>query len=152
MDIKDLLTKERIRVGVEVADWQEAIREVGNLLVKSGGVKESYIEGMIKTANDLGPYIVIAPGLAIPHARPEDGVLQTSVAVLTLAEPVSFGHEENDPVHVLLAFAAIDNQQHVTALSQVAEILSDPDRLEALKKANAVGEVIDVMWSSIEED
>lgn len=151
MDIKDILNQERIRVGVGVADWQEAIREVGKLLVESGGVEESYIDGMIKTANDLGPYIVIAPGLAIPHARPEDGVLQNSMAVLSLAEPVSFGHEENDPVHVLIAFAATDNTQHVSALTQMAEILSIPERLEALKEAKTDQEVLDVMWSSTEE-
>ena len=152
MDIKQILNQERIRVGADVTDWEEAIREVGQLLVNSGGVEERYVDGMLKTANDLGPYIVIAPGLAIPHARPEDGVLQTSMAVLTLADPVEFGHEENDPVHVLIAFAAVDNKQHLTALSQMAEVLSDPDRLDALKESDSVEKVLDVMWSSVDEE
>ncbi len=152
MEIKQLLSPERVRVGVEVLDWQEAIREVGGLLVKTGGVEERYIDGMLGTADELGPYIVIAPGLAIPHARPEDGALQPCMAVMTLANPISFGHSENDPVHVLVAFAATDNDQHMDALTQMAEVLSIPGKLDSLKDSKSVEQVLDVMWSSPDGD
>ncbi len=152
MELKQLLSPERIRIGAEVHDWQEAIREVGRLLVKTGGVEERYIDGMIGTANELGPYIVIAPGLAIPHARPEDGALQPCMAVLRLANPIAFGHPENDPVSVLIAFAATDNDQHMDALSQMAEVLSIPGKLDSLIESKTVEQVLDVMLSSPESE
>ncbi len=52
---------------------------------------------MIRVAKNSA-HIVIAPGIALPHARPEDGVIDSTVAVVRLAEPVNFGNEDNDPV------------------------------------------------------
>ena len=53
-------------------------------MVKNGTIEERYIDGMIETVKNLGPYIVIAPGVALPHARPEDGVIEPSMSLVTL--------------------------------------------------------------------
>lgn len=45
----------------------------GELLEKSGAIEPRYIDAMINTVKEIGPYIVIAPGIAMPHARPEAG-------------------------------------------------------------------------------
>jgi mannitol/fructose-specific phosphotransferase system IIA component (Ntr-type) len=150
MELKELLSPDRVAVGVVAADWQEAVQAAGQLLVDTGGAEERYIEGMIKTTKELGPYIVIAPGLAIPHSRPEDGVIQACMAVVSLSTPVSFGNEENDPVKVLIAFGAKDHEEHIQALGQMTEILSVPENLEALKAAGTAQEVLGIMLGSPE--
>jgi mannitol/fructose-specific phosphotransferase system IIA component (Ntr-type) len=148
VDIKQLLTSERVATGIRAENWEAAVRAAGRLLVESGGAEESYIQGMINTTKELGAYIVIAPGLAIPHSRPEDGVIQPCMAVAVLETPVPFGHTENDPVSVLIAFGAVDHSQHIAALQQMAEILSDPDNLAALRTAKTPEKILEIMWSA----
>ncbi len=146
MNIKELLPVERIALNVLANDWEDAVRAVGRLMVDTGVVEERYIDGMIATAKELGPYIVIAPGVAIPHSRPEDGVLTTSLAFAKLNPPVNFGNEANDPVRVLFALGAMDHSQHVEALKEIAEILSDEDRFDKLINAVTIDEITETLY------
>ncbi len=146
MKLETLLPESRIALSVEAADWTSAVRAAGRLLVDTGAAEERYIEGMIRTVKELGPYIVIAPGIAIPHARPEDGVLQPALAFLSLATPVNFGNKENDPVRILFALAAADHEQHTGALQQIAEILMEEKQFHALLSVQSVKEVQDLLY------
>ena len=148
MELKEVLLPGRVAVDVVAADWEEAVRASGQLLVDTGGVEDRYIEGMIRTTKELGPYIVIAPGLAIPHSRPEDGVVEPCMAVVSLSTPVPFGNEDNDPVKILIAFGATDHDEHVQAIGQMTEVLSEPENLEALKAAQTPEQVLNIMLGS----
>ena len=150
MNLRELLSAERVATDVTVEDWEGAVRAVGRLMVDTGVVEERYIDGMISTAKELGPYIVIAPGLALPHSRPEDGVLQPCMALVTLEPPVDFGNPDNDPVDVVIAFGAVDHEQHVEALRDMATILSEPSNLSALHAAKTKEQILEIMWSAPE--
>jgi mannitol operon transcriptional antiterminator len=150
VNLRQLLTAERVATDVTVEDWEGAVRAVGRLMVDTGVVEERYIDGMIDTAKELGPYIVIAPGLALPHSRPEDGVLQPCMALITLKPPVNFGNPDNDPVDVVIAFGAVDHEQHVEALRDMATILSEPSNLAALRAAKTKEQILEIMWSAPE--
>ena len=94
---------------------------------------------------EYGPYIVIAPGLALAHSRPSSAVLRTGLSWTGLAAPVRFGHAHNDPVRLVVGLAAIDHDGHSSALSRLARMLADPARLEALKSASAPEQVRSVI-------
>ncbi len=145
MNLKELLPIERIALNVQAKDWEESVRAVGKLMVDTGVVEDRYIEGMIATTKELGPYIVIAPGVAIPHSSPEDGVISTCLAFARLNPPVNFGNEANDPVHILFALGALDHSQHVDALKEIAEILSDQTKFEELLEAETVKAVTAIL-------
>jgi len=146
LNIKELLPVERIALNVQVNDWEDAVRTVGRLMVDTGVVEERYIEGMIATAKELGPYIVIAPGVAIPHSRPEDGVITTCLAFAQLNPPINFGNEANDPVRVLFALGALDHSEHVEALKEIAEILTDQDQFDKLLNAESLNEITAILY------
>lgn len=129
------LPLEAIRVGVTAGDWRAAVRAVGEALVASGATTAAYTDEMIATVDALGPYIVIAPGIALAHARPSAAVRRTGFAIVTLAEPIAFGHAENDPVRLVVGLAAPDETGHVDALATLADFLADPDRQRALLEA-----------------
>ena len=148
MNLKDILIEERVATNVSADTWEDAVRAVGRLMVDTGTVEERYIDGMINTAKELGPYIVIAPGIAIPHSRPEDGVLQPCMALITVDPPVNFGNPDNDPVSIVIAFGAVDSEQHVEALRGMAMILSNPDNVAALRAATTREEILQVMWAT----
>ncbi|NMC79111.1 MAG: UTRA domain-containing protein [Chloroflexi bacterium] len=141
----DLLPPERIALKVKVDNWESAVRVVGQLMVKTDGVEPRYIDAMIDMAKQLGPYIVVAPGVAMPHALPQDGVRQPCLALATLDIPILFGNPNNDPVKVILAIGAVDTVQHINALRDFARILSDPANLEALYRAKSKEEIIGIL-------
>lgn len=130
-----LLPPEAIRLRVQAMDWRCAVVAVGELLVASGATTPVYTDEMIATVEKMGPYIVLAPGIALPHARPSPAVLRTGLSLVTLAEPVPFGHPQNDPVSLLIAFAAADNKAHVRALSTLAGLLLEEQFRAALLQA-----------------
>ena len=142
-----VLTKETIALGLSVRDWQEAVREVGSLLVSAEATEPRYVEAMIQMVQEIGPYIVIAPGVALPHARPEDGVKKACMSLVTLDPPIDFGNEYNDPVKLVVAFGTTDNEAHIEALAALARLLGDPNILESLKQASSPEEILKLIDS-----
>ncbi len=143
--LTDLLPRERIRLGVQAGAWQDAVREAGKLLFETGAVRFEYIEAMIKVAEELGPYIVIAPGVALPHAATDAGAQRTALSLIKLAQPVLFGNPDNDPVRLVFGLAAIDNKAHITALQALAEIFTSKELMEQLFQAESVDAIMDLM-------
>lgn len=142
-----LLPQSAIRIGAAAADWRAAVRVSGEALVAGGATEPAYTDEMIRTVEQLGPYIVIAPGIALAHSRPSPAVRQAGMSLVTLATPVPFGHKTNDPVRLVVGLAAPDDEGHVVALATLAEFLSDEDRRERLIEAGSAGEVRDLIGS-----
>ena len=126
-------------------DWKHAIREACAPLLDAGAITDTYPERCVALVEEHGPYIVLAPGIALAHARPEDGVRQLAVAVVTLAEPVAFDHPDNDPVDLVFAFGSPDTDQHVGLLSSLAGHLLTglADRLRAAEDDAAAQRVLE---------
>ncbi|MCR4397447.1 MAG: PTS sugar transporter subunit IIA [Firmicutes bacterium] len=147
MTLEKYLLPGHIAVNVQADDWEEAIRAVGGLLVDSGSVEPRFVDAMVRVTKELGPYAVIAPGIALPHARPEDGVKRGSLAVLRLAKPVPFGNSVNDPVDVVIALAPVDSSSHIAALAEICDFLRDEENLAALRSAGSCDEVARLLLS-----
>ncbi|SHK29273.1 PTS system IIA component, L-Asc family [Anaerobranca californiensis DSM 14826] len=125
-----------IKTKVECVNWQQAIKEAGNLLVKSGYIKEGYVEEIIKTVETLGPYFVIIPHIALAHARPSDLVLRNGLSIITLKDPVEFGKKENDPVKIVIAFCAKSGEEHLDTLRKLALIFEEPEVIDEIVRAD----------------
>ncbi len=126
-------------------DWRDAVRLAGDALVDSGCTTPEYTEAMIRMVDDHGPYIVIAPGLALAHARPGPEVRCDGLSVVTLAEPVEFGHAHNDPVRVVIGLAGAAPHAHLEAVAQLANAFNDAAAIPALAAAttrDAVREIL----------
>lgn len=140
--LKDLLIKETIATNVNAATWEEAVRKGGRLLLSEGYIEEEYIDAMINTVKELGPYIVIAPNIAMPHANAKNGVNKIGISLITLKEPINFGHAENDPVKIVICLAAIDHSSHIKALAELVNYLNNKEFIEFLKKETSVEKII----------
>lgn len=151
MNLREMIG-DRIATGVRAADWRAAVRAAGRLLEQSGAVEARYTDAMLRAAEELGPYIVIAPGLALPHARPQDGVRRACMAVITLEPPVAFGSAENDPVRVVIALGAVDADGHVQALAQLMAALEHPEHMDALLRARTRKDILRVLLSEAAEE
>lgn len=143
--LSELLKRDMIRLQVEAGNWEEAVRAGGQLLVADGVCEPRYVEAMVRAVKDLGPYMVLAPGIALAHARPEDGMLRVGLSLITLATPVEFGSEVNDPVELVISFGGVDKEKHVHLLRELSEVLMDEQNQELLKKANSFQDVKGVL-------
>ena len=139
--LTDLVKKESVLVDGPAANWEEAVEKAARPLVEDGSIEPRYVDGMIRTVKELGPYIVIAPGIAIAHARPEEGANKTALGLAILRDPVPFGNKANDPVRLVITLAAPSNAQHVKALGRMVELLSDPSCSDGILNAKSVDEV-----------
>lgn len=143
--LSDLLDESLVLLDVEASDWEDAIRKAAQPLVDNKKVTPSYVDDIIKGVNELGPYIVITEHVALPHARPESGALESAVGIVTLKEPVEFGSADNDPVKYLFPLSAKDNDSHLGALQSLVELLSDPDFFAKLDSASTPKDVVDLV-------
>jgi mannitol/fructose-specific phosphotransferase system IIA component (Ntr-type) len=131
------LDAQTVAVQVPAANWEEAVEQAGRLLVSAGFVEETYVKAMQETIRTVGAYLVIAPGIAMPHARPEAGVKQTGFSLITLEKPVEFGSEENDPVDIVIGFAATDKSRHIKALQEIAIHFSNDEFIRSIRSAQS---------------
>lgn len=135
------LPDEAVALGAHAADWRAAVREAGRALTRAGAVRIEYAERMISVIDEFGAYVVIAPGLALAHARPGPDVLHEGLSVVTLAEPVAFGHPHNDPVRVVVGLAVANAEEHVASVAALANAFNDPEAIERLAVAGNAAEV-----------
>lgn len=143
--LSDLLTREMIRIDVETKDWEEAIREGTKVLRQNNYVEDCYEEAIINNIKSMGPYMVVAPGIVLSHARPENGVNKLSMSLTLLKNPVVFGHETNDPVKLVITVAAIDNETHLKALSQLMELMMNEEDMKKIFNANNKDEIVKIV-------
>lgn len=136
--VNEIIPGQNIQLKTAAADWRQAICAAGDLLVAGGYTTPDYTREMIEAVETLGPYIVVAPGLALAHSRPAASVLKTGLSLVTLATPVNFGSEENDPVHIIFGLCATDNHSHIQMLSQLVEFLDEPQSIALLASATDV--------------
>ncbi|MDD2591580.1 MAG: BglG family transcription antiterminator [Erysipelotrichaceae bacterium] len=134
--LKDVISLKMIEVGYKAKDWEDAVREAGKLLMVDGCVNQDYIDSMVSTVKRVGTYIVISKGIALPHSRSGDGAFKVGISVLKLAEPVVFGHPENDPVDLVFGLSSVDNSSHITALQDLASTLVDQTKVDYLRNEN----------------
>ena len=146
--LKDYITPDLIALQIQVADWRQAVRAGGELLVKAGICEVRYVDAMVKAVEEMGPYMVLAPGLALAHARPEDGVKKIGMSIITLSTPVEFGSESNDPVKLVISFGGVDNKSHIGMLQELAMFLIEPANQSLLEKANSIEEVMSAFEKS----
>ena len=145
-----LIRSDNIMLKVEASDWQEAIRKGGELLVASGLICEQYIDAMIDAVNEHGPYIVLTPGVALPHARCDSGVIRTGISLITLKESVDFLDSENNPVNIVICLAAADKSAHLDLLRDLSFILGHEENITLLKHSNDVSEVLALLTKDSE--
>jgi len=141
-----ILEKKAVICNLEVKDWKQAIVDGGWLLVDNQAALPIYLQNIVRKCQENGPYIVIAPGIAMPHARPEEGAKALGYGLVTLKEPVNFGDPDNDPVELLIFMAAPNVKDHnEEAVCQIADLCDDEETVARIMKAESNEEILDIL-------
>ncbi|OOE71987.1 PTS sugar transporter subunit IIA [Salinivibrio sp. ML290] len=143
--LRDLITADVIRIHQGANDWQDAINKACAALLDNGAIAPSYVDAIYRSHQEIGPYYVVGPGIAMPHARPEDGVNRLALAITVIKNGVNFNSAENDPVKVLVTLAATDSNSHVEAISQLANLFMNDTHIAQISRATNVEEVLAII-------
>ena len=143
--LNDWLTSDRIQIRTDITDWRQAVEVSAEPLLKDGTITPDYLTAIFAQREKLGPYFVLAPGIAMPHARPEEGAKGLGLSLLTLPQGVTFNSEDNDPVYTVVMLSAPDKHSHIELISQLAELFSSDEDMQKIHQAKDIKTIQDVI-------
>ncbi len=143
--MNETIKKEAILLDYETDSWEDAVLKAGTLLCESGLAEMEYARQMVKTVQDYGAYMVVAPGFAMPHANAEFGAKGTGISFLRLKDTVIFPNKEDNPVKVLIAVVANNKQLHLQMFGRIAEKILDAGSREKLTVSEDIDEIYDFL-------
>lgn len=138
--LKTYLPIEHIQMVDSLADWQEAVLLSARPLLDGGFITPEYVQTILEEYEKSGPYFVIAPGIAVPHTRPQDGVNRQGLSLVVVKNGVHFDGE-HDPVRIIIMLCATDKHSHMALLSSLSEMFADPETIMALSQADSVAQI-----------
>lgn len=133
--------EQTIQLQDSVENWPQALEICARPLLEMNVIAPEYITAIVEQHQKLGPYYVLAPGLAMPHARPEEGAKGLGLSLLKLKKGISFGAGEFDPVDVIVMLAAPDKHSHIEMISALAELFSSDEDMAQLHVATTREEI-----------
>lgn len=147
--LTNMISESIIQLQVEANDWEDAIRKAGKPMVEHLYVKPAYIEEIIRIMHHEGPFVVITKHVALPHTKPSSGALRCGLGLTVLKEGIAFGSQEHDPIKYIFTLSAVDNESHLTAMSQLLELFNEPSFFSMMDEAQTPKEVISYIKSHI---
>lgn len=143
--LHEFITEKTYQVSSQRLNWKDAIRLSAQPLLDSGQILSTYPEAMISKVEEFGPFINLGSGIAIPHARPEDGVQSVGMSMLVLENPIYLLDDPKQEIYLLICIAAIDNETHLKALSHLTTILRDKENVNALITSRSYQDIKEII-------
>lgn len=143
--LSELITQDTYRYSDQELSWKEAIALAAQPLLEQGKIEDRYIDAMIGKVEEFGPFINLGKGIAIPHARPEEGVKEIGMSMLRLEHPVNLLDDPNHKIQLLICIAAVDNQTHLRALSHLTAILRESTNIQQLIGSTEFSDIADLL-------
>ena len=150
--LRELIEQGLFEVYDEPMHWEDAIRASVAPLVKADACTEEYAEVIIERIKKFGPYIVLGPELALPHAEDCEHVNRSAVCFVKFNQPVCFAEE--DPyelgaatqARLFFALSSEDELQHLRNLRALSEeCLRNPELISKLCEAKTKEEILAVL-------
>lgn len=136
---KDIFFKDK------VSDWEEAVMVAGKPLVERGDLTDHYLEAIIKVNKTYGPYSVVAPGIALLHAKSTDGVNNLCIGLMLLKNGVNFNAKAYDPVNIVFIIGLSDSHSHLSALQDLINIIRSKGFTESILMSSTASEALGIV-------
>jgi PTS system mannitol-specific IIA component len=135
--LPELLAGASIHLDASATSRDDAIRQAGQALLDVGAIDESYIGAMLERENSVSTFM--GEGVAIPHGTlaGKDSVKRDALSMIRFPDGVDW---DGNDVRLAFGIAARGNG-HIALLAQLATVLMDPEKAEALRNVTSVDEV-----------
>ncbi|WP_426350374.1 PTS sugar transporter subunit IIA [Alloiococcus sp. CFN-8] len=138
--LEDMLVKDNISIVYEKLTWEEAIITAITPLVLSGCVEERYGRAIIESTKKYGAYYILTKDIALLHSKPEEGVKRRQMGITLVKEGVIFPGK-SEPIKLLIVLAAVDNEGHIDAMKDIADLIIDKRRIGEILNAESVEKI-----------
>jgi len=137
----NVLELDRIKLDGEARTRDDAIREVGAMLVDSGRVTQAYADAMFDREATVSTYM--GNFLAIPHGTNEakDGIIHSALAIVRYDSAIDW---DGNPVRFAIGIAG-KGDDHLGILSGIAIAFSDEATVDKLLAASTPAEVAELI-------
>ena len=134
----DVLTTDAIRLHGTATTREEAIAEVGAILVSSGAVTNEYVSAMFARESSVSTYM--GNLLAIPHGTNEskDEVVRSAISVVRYDNEIDWG---GNSVRVVIGIAG-KGDSHLEVLGAIATVFSEMSAVNELLAATSVDQIV----------
>ena len=129
--VAEIIKKSNAAFLYDADNWRDTIAEASKPLIKSGAIKEEYVDDMIKAIEDLGTYMVFIPEIAFVHASNKN-VVNNAVSMLTLKNEIYFGDNSEVRIKSIVVLANKDENKN---LIELINILTKNNNAEKFKNA-----------------
>lgn len=140
--LTDWINENNISVINHIENWQKAVALAVQPLIDIGAVESRYLQAIYDMHREIGPYYVLGEGIAMPHARPEEGVIRTALSLVIVSDGVEFGSEDNDPVSIIFALAAVDSHSHIEMIASLSHLFCDDEAVQKLRGCQSKQDVL----------
>lgn len=137
--LREILDNSRYSFYEGFEDWRDAIRCSYKPLLKEKIVNDSYVESVIKSVEEYGPYIVIVKNIAMPHSSIGDkNCSDTAISYMHVNNPVKFDENDGEKDAILFfSLAASDNDEHVKNIERLMDVLMNEELVGELILADS---------------
>ena len=132
IELRKYIFEDNIQLNLEADNWEEAIRLSAMPLLKNKDITEEYIDAMIENINNLGAYIVVDDGIAIPHARPDNYVKNFGITINTYSKPITIGSHNN--INIFITIASTNNEDHIELITQIMKLIENESLIDMLNR------------------
>jgi phosphoenolpyruvate-protein phosphotransferase len=136
------LDARQIRLHATPADKQEAIRQVGELLVDSGCIDSGYIASMLGREAVANTYL--GNGIAIPHGLPKDRDLIKRTGIAVVQIPAGMTWNPGEVAHLVVGIAA-KSDEHIQVLQRLTRVLGNKDEVHRLTQTTDPRDIIEAL-------
>jgi len=138
------LSAANVLLGNHADNKEQAIRFVGEQLVKGGYVEPEYVDAMLEREKLTPTYL--GESIAVPHGTVEakDRVLKTGIVFCQYPAGVLFGEEPEDIARLVIGIAARNNE-HIQVITSLTNALDDDSVIARLATTTSVQEVLDLL-------
>lgn len=147
--IEEIIKEDLIKLHVKADDWKDAIKLSAQPLVEDGIVTKNYVNEIINSVNEYGPYFVIAPHVALAHAPGKAGAKELAMGISVLEPAIPFNNADNDPVSYVFTLSAPDSNSHLKAMQELVELLSDEKFYQVLSNSQKSSEILQYIKNSV---
>lgn len=150
MELSSIIMPDMVVANLKANSKKQVLHELAELVAPKIEASEHDILDTLLQRERLGS-TGVGNGVAIPHGKlPNiDGIIG---AFARVSKPVAFDAMDDQPVDLFFMLLAPEGSgaAHLKALSKIARILRDEDKLDALRRAQSVDEIYGVLISELQ--
>lgn len=142
--LKSLIREGLYSIHEGFESWEDAFRAAVVPLTQRNYVTMAYADSIIKAVKEMGPYVIIVPGICLPHAEDKENVLQSGVCLMKTAKPVVFSDNPDEYASVFFVIACKDSETHQENMVRLSELLADEELMATLQQVSTESELLEL--------